>query len=148
MQFKRFLGLLSLLLILLAIAPACRQHKHHEGDKQGCCHKACCSEKCCEGQQCGEDGCKMTAAKKDCSCAADCCKEKCCGGGSCDDCKAVSNAVDSASTDGAGVAAGVGGTTADPFETAKYFCPMKCEGGYSDKPGKCKACGMDLKERK
>jgi len=154
MQFKRFLGLLSLLLILLAIAPACRQHKHQEGDHKGCCHTACCSEKCCMGKECGEEGCKMAAAEKDCSCKADCCKEKCCGGESCDDCMAGSKTTDAVSTDSAGItngaggAAGMGGTAADPFETAKYFCPMKCEGGYSDKPGKCKACGMDLKERK
>ena len=29
---------------------------------------------------------------------------------------------------------------------AKYFCPMKCEGGTSDKPGKCPVCEMDLIE--
>jgi hypothetical protein len=28
-------------------------------------------------------------------------------------------------------------------ETA-YNCPMRCEGGGSDAPGKCKVCGMDL----
>ena len=29
-----------------------------------------------------------------------------------------------------------------------YICPMKCEGSGSDKPGKCKVCGMDLVENK
>lgn len=28
---------------------------------------------------------------------------------------------------------------------AQYICPMKCEGGSSDKPGKCPTCGMALK---
>ncbi len=28
-----------------------------------------------------------------------------------------------------------------------YECPMKCEGYQSDKPGKCKTCGMDLIKR-
>lgn len=28
--------------------------------------------------------------------------------------------------------------------TSYYECEMKCEGGRSDKPGKCRVCGMDL----
>jgi hypothetical protein len=31
---------------------------------------------------------------------------------------------------------------------ASYICPMNCEGSASDKPGKCKVCGMDLEEKK
>ena len=27
-----------------------------------------------------------------------------------------------------------------------YECPMKCEGSKSDKPGKCKMCGMELQK--
>jgi hypothetical protein len=27
---------------------------------------------------------------------------------------------------------------------ANYICPMGKECGYSDKPGKCNSCGMDL----
>ena len=28
-----------------------------------------------------------------------------------------------------------------------YMCPMKCEGGDSNKPGKCSVCGMDLNKQ-
>lgn len=32
----------------------------------------------------------------------------------------------------------------NPADNDVYECPMKCEGYQSDKPGKCKICGMDL----
>jgi hypothetical protein len=28
-------------------------------------------------------------------------------------------------------------------KTAKYMCPMKCEGSFSAENGKCPKCGMD-----
>jgi len=31
-------------------------------------------------------------------------------------------------------------------KTAKYICPMKCEGSFSEIAGKCPKCGMDLIE--
>ena len=35
-------------------------------------------------------------------------------------------------------------TPAITAENATYACPMKCEKGFSDKPGKCGSCDMDL----
>jgi hypothetical protein len=29
-------------------------------------------------------------------------------------------------------------------ENANYVCPMNCKDGFSDKPGQCPTCGMDL----
>ena len=78
----------------------------------------------------------MMSHKEKGMCAIDsCCSE----GSKCEHHKVTGDSATSGS-------AGVGGE--DPAATAKYFCPMKCEGGYSDKPGKCVKCGMDLKERK
>jgi len=31
-------------------------------------------------------------------------------------------------------------------KTAKYVCPMKCEGSFSETAGKCPKCQMDLIE--
>lgn len=39
-------------------------------------------------------------------------------------------------------------TTQPAADGKKYICPMKCEGGSSDKPGKCPKCGMKLVEQK
>ena len=110
---KKIIGLLSLLLMLFVLLPACKQKHHHD---------------------------------KNCTCTRECCTEKCCGGNDCDDCKAHSEAGDTTATIGG--SEGEATSATDPFSTAKYICPMKCEGGYSDMPGKCKSCGMDLKERK
>ena len=35
----------------------------------------------------------------------------------------------------------------NPF-VETYMCPMKCEAGISNKPGKCKVCGMELEKSK
>lgn len=79
------------------------------------------------------------------------CKEKSCDGtGSKDVCchkdSTKADAVDTTKQD-LGASSSVKTASEDPFSTANYFCPMKCEGGYSDAPGKCPTCGMDLKQR-
>jgi len=41
------------------------------------------------------------------------------------------------------------GNSGTQTATAKYQCPMQCEGTKTyDKPGKCPQCGMEMKEVK
>lgn len=39
-------------------------------------------------------------------------------------------------------------TSKKEVQAALYICPMGKQCGYSDKPGKCSNCGMDLVETK
>ena len=37
---------------------------------------------------------------------------------------------------------------ATPANSARYECPMGCEGSQSSQPGKCPVCGMALEPKK
>lgn len=126
---KRIFAILSMVLITSLTLVACKEKESKKECKAECNEKCDCKLDCCK-EKCTEDS----------KCKGDCCKKSCHSDDKNDSTKTgMSKKGESATTKS--------GTSTDPFETANYFCPMKCEGGYSDSPGKCVTCGMDLKKR-
>ena len=154
MKTTNLLKILGLSFLFASILVACKPKM--DDAKDACvCKLDCCKEKCCQGKDCAD--CKSCGASKDTACSSDkkaCCKDTtkcemdekaCCksakeSGKDCTKCKETSsNSINKKQSEKSGSSLNM--------ENANYFCPMKCEGGFSNAPSKCVKCGMDLKKR-
>ncbi|MBL0287581.1 MAG: hypothetical protein IPQ19_09275 [Bacteroidetes bacterium] len=118
------------------------------------CKLDCCKEKCCQGKDCAD--CKSCGASKDTACSSD--KKPAA--------KTLLNAkwmkrravnqqkkVETIAINAKkhpplpSIKKSEKSGSSLNMENANYFCPMKCEGGFSNAPSKCVKCGMDLKKR-
>ena len=130
MKIRNLFAVMSIVLMSAFVFVGC---KNKECKEKCSCEQECCKEKCCGGEQCGEDCCKK-------ACSNDKGEDACCHKDS------TKTDVTDTSKQNLGTSTNTS-KSSDPFSTANYFCPMKCEGGYSDAPGKCPTCGLDLKQR-
>lgn len=154
MKTTNFLKILGLSFLFASILVACKP-KSTDSNAKCVCKSECCKEKCCEGKDCAD--CKSCGASKDSTCSADkkaCCKdttkcemnEKACCNSAKEGETGANKSKESTSSTTNKKEREKSGSSLN-MENANYFCPMKCEGGFSNSPGKCVKCGMDLKKR-